>query len=103
VREVREALETERARGYTTVLKLLQIMHGKGLVRRKRRGRSHVYAAIAEREPTQRALVRDLAEKAFAGSAGALVLRALSIRRASEEDLAEVRRLLDRLEGGGGP
>ncbi len=96
VREVFEALEDDR--GYTTVLKFLQIMHEKRLVTRRREGRSHVYAAAIEREPTQRALLRDLAEKAFAGSSDALVLRALSSRGASAEELEEVRGLLERLE-----
>lgn len=96
VRDVFEILEDDR--GYTTVLKFLQIMHEKGLVTRRREGRSHVYAAAIEREPTQRALLRDLAEKAFAGSSDALVLRALSSRGASAEELEEVRRLLERLE-----
>lgn len=96
VRDVFEALEDDR--GYTTVLKFLQIMHEKGLVTRRREGRSHVYAAAIEREPTQRALLRDLAEKAFAGSSDALVLRALSSRGASAEELEEVRGLLERLE-----
>lgn len=96
VRDVFDALEDDR--GYTTVLKFLQIMHEKGLVTRRREGRSHVYAAAIEREPTQRALLRDLAEKAFAGSSDALVLRALSSRGASAEELEEVRGLLERLE-----
>lgn len=96
VRDVFEVLEDDR--GYTTVLKFLQIMHEKGLVTRRREGRSHVYAAAIEREPTQRALLRDLAEKAFAGSSDALVLRALSSRGASAEELEEVRGLLERLE-----
>lgn len=96
VRDVFEDLEDDR--GYTTVLKFLQIMHEKGLVTRRREGRSHVYAAAIEREPTQRALLRDLAEKAFAGSSDALVLRALSSRGASAEELEEVRGLLERLE-----
>lgn len=99
VREVLDALEDERSRTYTTLLKLLQIMHEKGIVARDESGRSHVYRATQEREPTQRALLRDLADRAFAGSAGKLVVRALSSRRATAEELAEVRRLLDELEG----
>lgn len=96
VREVFEVLEDDR--GYTTVLKFLQIMHEKGFVTRRREGRSHVYAAAIGREPTQRALLGDLVEKAFGGSSDALVLRALSTRGASAEELAEVRGLLERLE-----
>lgn len=100
VREVFEELGDDR--GYTTILKLLQIMDEKGLVTRRRDERSHVYSAAVEREPTQRALLRNLAEKAFAGSSDALVLRALSTRGASQKELAEVRKLLARLEGRGG-
>lgn len=96
VREVLEALKDDR--GYTTVLKFLQIMHEKGLVTRRREGRSHVYTAAIGREPTQKALLRDLAEKAFAGSPDALVLRALSTRGATADELEEVRGLLERLE-----
>lgn len=97
VREVFDALGDDR--GYTTVLKFLQIMHEKGLVTRRREGRSHVYAAEIGREPTQKALLRDLVEKAFAGSSDALVLRALSTRGASAEEIEEIRGLLERLEG----
>ncbi|MDX1624420.1 MAG: BlaI/MecI/CopY family transcriptional regulator [Gemmatimonadota bacterium] len=100
VREVLGTLEDDR--GYTTVLKLLQIMNEKGSVTRRREGRFHVYEAAIEREPTQRALLRDLAEKAFAGSSDALVLRALSSRGASDEELEEIRGLLAGLERGGG-
>ena len=100
VREVFDELEDDR--GYTTILKLLQIMDDKGLVTRRRDARSHVYSAAVDREPTQRALLRNLVEKAFAGSSDALVLRALSTRGASPEELAEVRKLLARLEGSGG-
>lgn len=96
VREVFDELADDR--GYTTILKLLQIMDDKGLVTRRRDERSHVYSAAVEREPTQRALLRNLVEKAFAGSSDALVLRALSTRGASAEELAEVRKLLARLE-----
>ena len=101
VREVTEALEGERTAGYTTILKLLQIMTGKGLVRRNVSARSHVYQASVPAETTQRQLVRDLLDRAFGGSAQQLVLQALSARRASPEELAEIRRLLDELEKGG--
>jgi predicted transcriptional regulator len=100
VREVTEALEGERAAGYTTILKLLQIMTAKGLVRRNVSARSHVYQASAPAEATQRQLVRDLLDRAFGGSAQQMVMHALATRRASPEDLAEIRRLLDELEKG---
>ena len=98
VREVQEALNARKAVGYTTALKLLQIMFEKGFVDRDESARTHVYAAALEREPTQSALVRDLAERAFGGSASALVLGALSAQPASRAELAEIRRLLDELE-----
>ena len=108
VREVHESLEAgpERGRrdsrrtGYTTILKLLQIMTEKGLVRRDETERAHVYEARAPREDTEGVLVGDLLDRAFAGSASALVLRALSSKRTSPQELAQIRRLLDELEGG---
>ena len=100
VREVQEQLEQERPTGYTTVLKLLQIMTDKGLVRRDESARAHVYAAKAPEETTQKQLVRDLVDRAFGGSASQLVLHALSTRKSSKEELSQIRELLDRLEGG---
>jgi predicted transcriptional regulator len=98
VREVTEALEGERAAGYTTILKQLQIMTRKGLVRRNVSARSHVYQASTPAETTQQQLVGDLLDRAFGGSAQQLVLQALSARRANSEELAEIRRILDELE-----
>src|SRR5262245_22462396 len=99
VREVQEALEEERPTGYTTVLKLLQIMTEKGLVERDETARAHVYAAKAPEQQTQQQLVRDLLERAFGGSAIKLVMQALSSARTSPDELARIRELLDRLEG----
>ncbi len=98
VRDVQQALEVERGTGYTTALKLLQIMTDKGLVRRDDRQRTHVYEAVLPAEATQRQLVRDLLDRAFGGSARQLVMQALSAERASKADLAEIRKLLDALE-----
>ncbi len=98
VRDVQQALGREM--GYTTVLKLLQIMHAKGLVTRDESRRTHVYAAAVERDETEGGLVSELARRAFGGSAGRLVMRALSERTASPEELAEIRRLLDEVDGG---
>jgi predicted transcriptional regulator len=100
VREVQERLEPRRATGYTTALKLLQIMAEKGLVRRDESARAHVYAASAPQADTQRQLVRDLLERAFGGSASQLVMHALKARRTSREELARIRELVERLEGG---
>jgi predicted transcriptional regulator len=99
VREVQERLERERPTGYTTVLKLLQIMTEKGIVRRDETARAHVYAATAPEQQTQQQLVRDLVDRAFGGSASKLVMQALSARRTSREELTRIRELLDRLEG----
>ena len=99
VRQVHETLEARRPAGYTTVLKLLQIMTEKGLVRRDESERAHIYEARVPREETERQLVGDLLEKAFSGSASALVMRALSSTKASPEELARIRRLLDEMEG----
>ena len=100
VREVQEALHEQRGTGYTTALKLLQIMTEKGLVRRNDSQRTHVYEAAASRDQTQRQLVTDLLERAFGGSAEQLVLQALSAKKSSREELAQIRELLDELERG---
>ena len=93
VRQVHEILD--RDTGYTTVLKLLQIMTEKGLVRRDESQRTHIYAAARSAEVTQRQLLSDLLDKAYAGSAAQLVLQALSARRTSAAELREIRKLLD--------
>jgi predicted transcriptional regulator len=95
VRQVHEVLSRERPAAYTTSLKLLQIMAEKGLVERDERDRTHIYRARLSEEQTQQQLVRDLADRAFGGSAAKLVLQALATRRASDDDLIEIRRLLD--------
>lgn len=100
VRQVLEALSEERPTGYTTVLKLMQIMAEKGLVERDESDRSHVYRVCQSEAATQDQLVGDLVERAFGGSAAQLVLRVLSGRKASAVELTEIRRLLDRYEGG---
>ena len=100
VREVQEALHEERGTGYTTALKLLQIMTEKGLVQRNDSQRTHVYEAAASRDQTQRQLVSDLLERAFGGSAEQLVLQALSAKKSSREELAQIRELLNELERG---
>ena len=96
VRAVHEALGDAGA--YTTTLKLLQIMHEKGLVERDEAGRAHVYRAVAPREATEAGLVRDLARRVFGGSSARLALRALADRSASEAEVAELSALLDRME-----
>ena len=98
VRDVHDALTKLKDIRYTTTLKTLQVMTGKGLVERDESQKAHVYAAVVGREETQRSLVGDLVEKAFAGSAAGLMAGALSAKKASPEELAEMRRLLDEAE-----
>jgi predicted transcriptional regulator len=95
VRQVHEAMAGDRDTGYTTTLKLMQIMAEKGLVTRDESARTHVYAARVSRDRTQRQLVNDLIDRAFGGSAAALVLQALSAQPTSAEELGEIRRLID--------
>jgi predicted transcriptional regulator len=95
VRQVHESLAEQRETGYTTTLKLMQIMADKGLVTRDESTRTHVYTARASQETTQRQLVNDLVERAFGGSAAELVLRALSSHRTTDEELREIRKLID--------
>ena len=96
VREVHEALGKDS--GYTSTLKLMQLMFEKGLVVRNERYRSHLYEARAPKEQTQRQIAGDLLKRAFDGSAKSLVLGALAAQPASGKDLAEIRSLLDELE-----
>src|SRR5262245_20759424 len=98
VREVAEALGRQGA--YTTRLKLLQIMTDKRLVRRDDATRSHVYEAVSSEDQTQKQLVADLLRRAFDGSAAKLVLQALDAGEASSEEIAEIRKLLDKHRGG---
>ena len=95
VRQVNDALSATRDIGYTTTLKLMQIMAEKGLVTRDESDRTHVYTARGSRHETQRALVSDLVDRAFGGSAAALVLQALQSGEASPQELAEIQRLID--------
>ncbi len=95
VREVYDVISRRRTAQYSTVLKFMQIMAEKGLVRRDENQRAHVYEAARPREWTQRQLAGDLLERAFAGSAKALMIGALSARKTSKKELAEIRQLLD--------
>jgi BlaI family transcriptional regulator, penicillinase repressor len=94
VRQVHEALAT-RETGYTTTLKLMQIMAEKGLVLRDESARTHVYSAKVSEADTQTQLVKDLMERAFGGSAKTLVMRALTAEATSPEELREIRKLID--------
>ena len=98
VRQVYERLKKSRDTGYTTVLKLLQIMHEKGLVLRDESQRSHVYRAARQQQSTQRQLVKDLLTRAFGGSAEKLVMQALSLKSVSADEIAAIRKQLDQIE-----
>ena len=97
VRDV--AVEMGREGSYTTVLKLLQIMADKGLVRRDEKSRTHVYEAAESEDATQRQLVGDLMNRVFDGAAGKLVLRALEDGKVTPSELTEIRKLLNRRLG----
>lgn len=100
VREVYEALNEKKPLGYTTVLKLLQIMTAKGTVRRNENQRAHVYQARQPAEHTKRQLAGDVLQRVFEGSASQLMMHALAGRRASREEVEELRRLIDEYERG---
>ncbi len=95
VRSVYDVIRRRRAAQYSTVLKFMQIMAEKGLVLRNEKQRAHIYSAAKTREWTQRQLAGDLLDRAFSGSAKALLVGALSARKASKKELAELRALLD--------
>ena len=100
VRDVHETVARRKPTQYTTVLKLMQIMAEKGLVRRDERERAHVYHPCRTKEWTQRQLAGDLLQRAFGGSPSSLVMGALSARKATPEELREIRRMLDDYEKG---
>ena len=95
VREVYESISERKPTSYTTVLKLMQIMFEKGLVKRDDSNRAHIYSAKQPQEQTQKNLVSDLLEKAFRGSALKLVQHVLETKPASAEELAEIRQLIN--------
>lgn len=99
VRDVYEALSEKKLSGYTTVLKMLQIMTTKGSVRRNEDQRAHVYEACVPAEKTKQQLAGDVLQRVFEGSASQLMLHALAGRRTSREELDELRRMLDEYEG----
>jgi predicted transcriptional regulator len=98
VREVHEILSEKREMGYTNVLKLMQIMTEKGLVRRNETERAHVYEVCQPAEKTKRNLAADVMERVFDNSASELMMHALAGRRASKEEIAELRRLINEHE-----
>jgi predicted transcriptional regulator len=100
VRDIQGILNESKPTGYTTVLKMLQIMYDKGLVDRDESVRPQIYRAKHSQEQTQRHLVSDLLQRAFGGSVKALVMQALATKKSSAKDLEAIEKLLDRIEGG---
>jgi BlaI family transcriptional regulator, penicillinase repressor len=100
VKEVHESLGGDKANGYTTVLKLMQIMFEKGLVTRQKSGKLHLYKAVPSLENTRKQMVNRMIETVFQGSAAQLVISALGNKKSSPEELQEIRKYLEKLEGG---
>jgi BlaI family penicillinase repressor len=99
VRQVNEAMNKDQDTGYTTTLKLMQIMTDKGLLCRDDSQFKHIYKPILKEEKAQKQLVGDLLEKAFSGSAEKLVMRALSAKKVSAKEMEKIRKMLDEIEG----
>jgi len=100
VRELFDSLKDTRGSGYTSVLKIVQIMTDKGLLRRDDSARSHVYFAAIAEDVTKRGFVQDLMKRVFDGSASQLLMHALSLKRAKPEELEEIRRMIDQASSG---
>ena len=100
VREIQAVLNESKPTGYTTVLKMLQIMTEKGLVERDETVRPQIYRARYSQDRTQKQLLRDFIQRAYGGSVKALVMHALATRKSSAKDLEAIEKLLDRFEGG---
>lgn len=100
VKEVHESLGGDDINGYTTILKLMQIMHEKGLVTRQKSGKLHLYKAVHSQENTRQQVLDKMISTVFQGSAAQLVMSALGNRKSSREELQEIKRYLEKLEGG---
>ena len=100
VKDVHEAMGGDEQNGYTTILKLMQIMHEKGLVARQKSGKLHLYEALASRDDTRQFMLDKMIRSVFQGSAMQLVMSALGNKKSSKEELLEIKRYLEKLEGG---
>lgn len=98
VRDVHEVLSTTKDTGYTTTLKIMQIMHSKGLLKRTEQGRSHIYMPAVSEKEAQNSLLSNFTATAFGGSAKKLIMRALGQSNPSKEEINEIRQLLNELE-----
>lgn len=100
VKDVHEVMGGEDANGYTTILKLMQIMYEKGLVTRQKSGKLHLYRAVPTQESTQKIMITKMIDTVFQGSAAQLVMSALGQRKSSKEELEQIKKYLEQLEGG---
>lgn len=100
VRQVNDRVNQRRETGYTTTLKIMQIMHNKGMLRRKEDGRMHIYQALLEEQATRQRLLDNFLETSFRGSAANLAMQALGNGAPTKDELKQIRQLLDQLEGG---
>jgi BlaI family transcriptional regulator, penicillinase repressor len=100
VKDVHEALGGDVSNGYTTILKLMQIMHEKGLVTRQKSGKLHLYEAVPTMEKTRQQILDRMIQTVFQGSAAQLVMSALGNKKSSKEELREIKKYLEKLEGG---
>lgn len=100
VRDVNQVLAGNKEVGYTTTLKLMQIMHEKGLLRRSRQGKSHIYSTVVSEDLTQKQLVEKLLDTAFHGSALKMVMQALGSKKSSPQELKEIKEFIKQLETG---
>ena len=98
MRDVHVVLSTDKSTGYTTTLKLMQIMAEKGLLKRDDSGFRHIFSPAVGEAHTQNQMVGNLVDRAFAGSAGKLVMRALSAKKVSPEELVRIRKMIDAME-----
>lgn len=98
VREVHDILTQNKEAGYTTTLKLMQIMHEKGIVKRDTSSKTHIYSALASQQKTQQHLVSRLIENAFNGSAARMVMQALGNHKSSKEEIEAIKKYLDELD-----
>lgn len=100
VRDVHESMGGDEQNGYTTILKLMQIMHEKGLVTRQKSGKLHLYKAVPSQEHTRQFMLDKMINTVFQGSAMQLVMSALGNNKSSKEELTKIKRYLEKLEGG---
>jgi len=98
VRQIHEKLSSNKATGYTTTLKIMQIMHAKGLLKRDEENRSHIYSPAISQKETQKSLLTNFMSTAFGGSAKKLVMHALGQGTTSKEEIEEIRAFLDKLD-----